>query len=253
MNRTHSVGGLVLVVEDDPPTAETLVELLEAKGYTAHHVASAAAALAAARRVGPDLIVTDLILPDGDGLVLCSELKEVADAPILICSATQRKRDAVLGLKFCADDFLAKPFDPLEFQARVEALLRRDRRAAPRGVDARLEWVQWPHVENGHASMLAVAPPVSLALTVEHDTPSEISHDRTATGERSWPLTAREREVAALIARGLTNREIADALVISKLTVDKHVGNVLAKLSLTRRAQIAIWAIEHGLAPRHSS
>jgi non-specific serine/threonine protein kinase len=60
-------------------------------------------------------------------------------------------------------------------------------------------------------------------------------------------LTGREREVAALIAQGKTNREIAQELVLSKRTVEKHAANILSKLGLTSRAQIVRWAIEIGL------
>ncbi|HEX7973231.1 MAG TPA: helix-turn-helix transcriptional regulator [Anaerolineales bacterium] len=60
-------------------------------------------------------------------------------------------------------------------------------------------------------------------------------------------LTGREREVAALIGRGLTNGQIAQELVLSKRTVEKHVANILAKLDLTSRSQIMRWAIEHDL------
>ncbi len=61
------------------------------------------------------------------------------------------------------------------------------------------------------------------------------------------PLTAREREVAALIARGQTNRAIAARLVISERTADTHVQHILNKLGLDSRAQIAAWVMEHGL------
>lgn len=61
-------------------------------------------------------------------------------------------------------------------------------------------------------------------------------------------LTEREREIAGLIARGRTNGEIADELVLSKRTVEKHVGNLLSKLELTNRAQLVRWALDHGLA-----
>ena len=60
-------------------------------------------------------------------------------------------------------------------------------------------------------------------------------------------LTPRERVVAVLVARGRTNREIAEALVLSERTVDTHVHNMLGKLEITSRAQIAAWAVEHGL------
>jgi DNA-binding NarL/FixJ family response regulator len=61
-------------------------------------------------------------------------------------------------------------------------------------------------------------------------------------------LTAREREVARLIARGLSNRAIADQLVLGERTVESYVGNILNKLSFSSRAQVAAWAVESGLA-----
>ncbi|HAT45573.1 MAG TPA: DNA-binding response regulator, partial [Ktedonobacter sp.] len=60
-------------------------------------------------------------------------------------------------------------------------------------------------------------------------------------------LTEREREVAALIAQGKSNREIADELVVSYRTVETHVGTILSKLAFSSRAQIAVWAVESGL------
>jgi DNA-binding NarL/FixJ family response regulator len=67
---------------------------------------------------------------------------------------------------------------------------------------------------------------------------------------RAGPLTPRECEVAALVARGLSNRAIAAELVITEATAERHLGNVFAKLGLTSRAQLAVWALEHGLGPR---
>jgi DNA-binding CsgD family transcriptional regulator len=67
------------------------------------------------------------------------------------------------------------------------------------------------------------------------------------------PLTEREREVAALVARGLSNRQIADELVFTKHTADKHIGNILGKLDLASRAQLAVWWIAHAGQPGQSS
>jgi DNA-binding response OmpR family regulator len=93
--------------------------------YQVRQAATGAAARAALEQVRPDLIILDLVLPDEDGLVLCSVLKNLANVPILICSGTQRRRDAFLSLKLGADDFIAKPFDVYDLVARVEVLLRR--------------------------------------------------------------------------------------------------------------------------------
>jgi DNA-binding NarL/FixJ family response regulator len=70
---------------------------------------------------------------------------------------------------------------------------------------------------------------------------------RQATKQEFGGLTPRERQVAALVAQGKSNREIADELVLSERTVENHVGNILSKLDFGSRAQIAAWAVEKGL------
>jgi DNA-binding NarL/FixJ family response regulator len=70
------------------------------------------------------------------------------------------------------------------------------------------------------------------------------------TPVKAGPLTPREREVAALVARGLSNRAIAQELVITEATAERHIGNVFAKLGLDSRAQLAVWALQHGLVPQ---
>jgi len=118
-------GATILLVEDDDAIAESMAELLESAGYKVVRTDNGMDAKASLERARPDLIILDLILPDVDGLVLCSDLKAIADVPIIVSSATGRKRDTVLSLKLGADDFVPKPFDIFEMEARVEAVLRR--------------------------------------------------------------------------------------------------------------------------------
>jgi DNA-binding response OmpR family regulator len=115
----------ILLVEDEPVVAGAITSVLEAGRYRVCHAQDAAAAKAMLEEVRPDLIILDLMLPDADGLVLCVDLRERTQAPIIICSGTQRRRDPVLGMKIGADDFVAKPFDLEDLEARVEAALRR--------------------------------------------------------------------------------------------------------------------------------
>jgi DNA-binding response OmpR family regulator len=123
----------VLVVEDDPDLARMLVDGLEAADYRVWHAADGQEARSCMDRFRPDLILLDLMLPDIDGLVLCSLLKSVAEVPIIICSATSRRSDPVLALKLGADDFVRKPFELDYLLARIEAVLRR---APPRASGA---------------------------------------------------------------------------------------------------------------------
>ncbi|HET6317143.1 MAG TPA: response regulator transcription factor [Chloroflexota bacterium] len=115
----------ILLVEDDTAIANLLADVLESAGYIVRRAATGAAARAMVEELQPSLIVLDLVLPDEDGLVLCSVLNQMSDSPILICSGTQRRRDEFLSLKLGADDFIAKPFDMYDLLARVEVLLRR--------------------------------------------------------------------------------------------------------------------------------
>jgi len=115
-----------MLVEDDRAVAQTLTDALEPNGYRIWLAETGADARALLEHTRPDLIILDLMLPDVDGLVLCSGLKAMADdVPIVICSASPQKRDAILALKLGADDFISKPFDIYELEARVEAVLRR--------------------------------------------------------------------------------------------------------------------------------
>jgi DNA-binding response OmpR family regulator len=115
----------ILAIEDDPVVAAMLVDLLGFRGYQVECASTAAEARSRVASSPPDLILLDLRLPDSNGLVLCAQLKARCDAPIIICSATKRKEDGTLGLELGADDFVAKPFDAAELQARIAAVLRR--------------------------------------------------------------------------------------------------------------------------------
>src|SRR5947209_20383097 len=101
----------ILVVEDDPAVARVLVEGLELADYRVWHAVDGHDARGQIGRVRPDLILLDLMLPDIDGLVLCSLLKSVADVPTIICSGSSRRSDPILSLKLGADDFVKKPFE----------------------------------------------------------------------------------------------------------------------------------------------
>jgi DNA-binding response OmpR family regulator len=116
---------VILLVEDDPILAQMLRERLGSRGCSVWHAASGAEAEAIGGEIRPDLVIVDLALPDVNGLVLCATLRERWTVPIIICTASQRPEDAVLGFKLGADDFVRKPFSTDELEARIEAALRR--------------------------------------------------------------------------------------------------------------------------------
>lgn len=117
----------ILVVEDEPALQDTLSYNLTRQGYTVEAVGDGQAAIEAARRQQPDLIVLDLMLPILDGFEVCRILRQEMNVPILMLTARDDEIDRVIGLELGADDYLTKPFSMREFLARVKAHLRRVR------------------------------------------------------------------------------------------------------------------------------
>ena len=118
----------ILVVDDEEDLLELVRYNLTKEGYDVTCVASGEEALKAARKLPPDLIVLDLMLPAVDGLEVCRRLKADArtrEVPIIMLTAKGEESDMIAGLERGADDYIAKPFSPRVLGARIKALLRR--------------------------------------------------------------------------------------------------------------------------------
>lgn len=115
----------ILVVEDDDNIREVIVSYLASEGYRALEAESGRLALDQIRDRHVDLVVLDLMLPDGDGEQVCETIRGRSPVPILMLTAKTSQRNRLLGLSLGADDYMTKPFDPLELIARVRAILRR--------------------------------------------------------------------------------------------------------------------------------
>ncbi|MDQ6775485.1 MAG: response regulator transcription factor [Actinomycetota bacterium] len=122
----HSRGS-VLVVDDEPTIAEVVARYLERAGYRTRVAADGAAAIEAAARQRPDLVVLDLMLPRIDGLEVMRRLREQdrERIAVILLTAKSEEADRVIGLRLGADDYVVKPFSPAELVARVDAVLRR--------------------------------------------------------------------------------------------------------------------------------
>ncbi len=214
----------ILLVEDDPAMAAMLTDALQTKRYCVSHAKSAAEAEALLDQVQPDLIILDLMLPDESGLVACAQFKSCSTTPIIICSATKRREDPVLGFKLGADDFVAKPFSVDELEARIEVALRR---AGPGGAAA-----SQPPNRTQRVGELVIDP----------------AHCRvTLAGERLSLTPTEYRLLSALASRGnavVPRHELAEQVwgysdqgVIHSL--DVHIRRLRAKLK-----------VGAGLAPR---
>jgi DNA-binding response OmpR family regulator len=117
----------ILIVEDEPALRDTLAYNLKKDGFAVEAVGDGRSALEAARRLRPDLIVLDLMLPEIDGFEVCRILRKEMITPILMLTARDDEIDRVVGLEVGADDYLTKPFSMRELMARVKAQLRRSR------------------------------------------------------------------------------------------------------------------------------
>jgi DNA-binding response OmpR family regulator len=206
----------ILLVEDDAAIAYMLTDVLESSDYHVREASTGAAARVLVEQLRPDLIILDLVLPDEDGLVLCSMLKTTANVPILICSGTQRRRDAFLSLKLGADDFIAKPFDVYDLLARVEVLLRR---AAQQPLTDSHALARGP-LRIGELVIDHALHHVSLAGNVLQLTPTEY---RLLTVLAARPDQVVPRDALAKLVWG-------DPDTGSSRTIDVHIGRLRVKL-----------------------
>ena len=117
----------ILIVEDELSLQETLAYNLKKEGYTVETVGDGRSALETARRLKPDLIVLDIMLPEMDGFEVARILRKEMSAAILMLNARDDEIDRVVGLEVGADDYMSKPFSMRELMARVKSQLRRAR------------------------------------------------------------------------------------------------------------------------------
>jgi two-component system catabolic regulation response regulator CreB len=115
----------ILVVEDEPPIAETIVYALKTEGYLTVWQTTGRDALAVLARQPVALVVLDVGLPDASGFDVCREIQRLVAVPVIFLTARSSEVDRIVGLELGADDYLAKPFSPRELTARIRAVLRR--------------------------------------------------------------------------------------------------------------------------------
>lgn len=199
----------LLVVEDEPAIADTVVYALRAEGYLVEHCLLGRAGLDRLRAGGIDLVVLDVGLPDMDGFEVCRQLRGFSAIPVVFLTARNEEIDRVVGLELGGDDYMAKPFSPRELVARVRARLRRH----PAGDEQA----------------------ASLASPFEHDPETR----RIRYAGTSLELTRYEyallaellRRPSAILTRGqLLDRAWSDALDTGERTVDTHIKTLRAKL-----------------------
>jgi DNA-binding response OmpR family regulator len=207
-------GQLIYIVEDHQLIREGVGQYLRLSGYTVRlfgDLASLEAALAAQQ---PDLLIQDVMLPDGDGFAFVKELKEKSDFPVIFMTARIEESDRILGFELGADDYISKPFSPKELVLRVQAVLRRYSEKEGRPSDGLL------HVQDH---------------TMRFD---EKNHSLHVNDEEVF-LTAAEWRILAhlinkadeLVSRSEILKECFDYSAESyERVVDTHIKNIRAKL-----------------------
>ncbi|HTX91570.1 MAG TPA: response regulator transcription factor [Anaerolineales bacterium] len=206
----------LLAVDDQTVVREGLVAILE--NYPDIQVVGQAEdgiqAVKLAQQTKPDVILLDMVMPNMDGLTAIPKIKEVApDARILVVTSFAETDRVYQAIKAGALGYILK-------DATREQLLQSIR-----------------DVAQGRASL---QPSIAVKLIQEINHPSELLY--TAD-----PLTRRELETLRLIARGLSNQEIAAELVVHERTIAKYVSSILDKLHLANRTQAALYALREGL------
>jgi two-component system, OmpR family, KDP operon response regulator KdpE len=115
----------ILVVDDEPKIVRLLRANLESVGFPVLTAMTVADAMTAIEMESPDLVILDVMLPDGDGFTLCRHIREFSDVPVIMLTAKAREGEKLEGFRSGADDYVTKPFSSAELIARVNAVLKR--------------------------------------------------------------------------------------------------------------------------------
>ncbi len=217
----------ILVVDDDTTLRIALTRYLEKRGYLVQDAGSGVEALAAFEKDHPDLVVSDVMMPEMDGFEFCRRLRATRSGqlvPFIFLSSRGEVEDRVQGHSIGADDYLIKPFEPRELLAKIEAQLERSRRI--------------------HSEIIRLMQQASQ-MAAEAQPASNVA----AVANPPLPLTPAEEKVFWEVIQGYTNKQIGDRLFVSPRTVQTHLSNILSKLQLDNRSQLVRFAFEHGYRP----
>jgi DNA-binding response OmpR family regulator len=217
----------ILLVEDNPADAAEVSSALSDIGAAIWHAETGTDARAVLKDARPDLIMVDLTLPDVDGLVLCANLEnDAGDVPFMVCS-TGTTAEKVLSFKLGAEDFVSKPFEGAELQARVEAILTRNARRAADAKHA-TESASGPHSDGPELGSLRV----------------DLARWRVTVGNKPLNLTPTEFQLLVFMARRpgeiISRQELARGVWGSESmsrsrTIDAYVRRIASKLSSSRK------------------
>ncbi|MDX1454767.1 MAG: response regulator [Gammaproteobacteria bacterium] len=196
----------ILIVEDEEKLAKLLADYLKAAGYEPRIIDRGDTVVDSVRENPPAAMLLDLMLPGGDGMEICREIRQFSQLPILMVTARVEEIDRLLGLELGADDYICKPYSPREVVARLKAVLRR--------------------IERGGDTS-------NLPITVDRDSYTARCNDK------ELELTPVEFRLLATLVESpgrvfsrdkLLDHIYEDHRVVADRTVDSHVKNLRRKL-----------------------
>ncbi len=206
----------LLVIEDNARLLRVIAVYLEKAGYDVMTARDGSEALLKIAETIPDLIVSDIMMPGTDGFAFAARVRSNPRTdliPIVFLTAKERSEDRTKGFRAGVDAYLVKPFEPDELAAVIENILERISRTHRRVAGA-------------------------------SESPQHTAQKRNDFIEHGAELTEAEKRVALLVAKTLSNKEIADHLKISVRTVEMHVSNILSKKNFSNRVEIARYIIQ---------
>lgn len=213
----------VLIVDDDITLQTALTRRLETQGFEVVNAMNATEALEFFQKKAPDVVVSDVLMPEMDGFEFCRQLRSTPSGqlvPFIFLSSLGAVESRIHGHTIGADDYLVKPFHPKELIAKIHGLLER--------------------LDKIHGEVDRLVESMRSQRSSEQD-------------PEPLPLTPAEEKVFWEVIQGYTNKQIGERLFISPRTVQTHLSNILAKLELENRSQLIRYAFEHGYQPPKSS
>jgi DNA-binding NarL/FixJ family response regulator len=222
----------LLLVDDEPGLREAVQAYLEDSGFEVNVAPNAKQGWELLQTTLPDLVITDIMMPQVDGYQFLKQMREdprFKALPVVFLTARGMTSDRILGYQAGCDVYISKPFDPDELVAIVQNLLQR--RAAQNSEEGD---------ETGMADLARQIAEIKALLTGTTgivQTPPPIKVD----------LTPREQSVLDLVAQGLMNKEIARRLETSVRNVEKYVSRLFSKTGTNSRTELVRYALEHGL------
>jgi len=204
MTPTTTARTKVLVIDDDERLNALLTRYMDRFGFSVRSAIDPKAALRSLKLDPPDIVILDIMLPEMDGFAVCRKVRETSCVPIIMLTARGEVMDRIVGLELGADDYLAKPFEPRELVARMQAVLRRGQRheSADRLRIGALEvdWSTRTVLLQGQDLSVTTAEFELLGLLVRN--PGKVlSRERILDGTRGIDWESFDRSVDVLVSR----------------------------------------------------